>query len=127
MLPVFRHIHARVWNYRNRQSLMVLSTEIFMKSLYLRSGLALVDPADPTFTLLANIGFALMMFVAGTHVPVRDPHIRGALGKGSRRAMVAAAAAVVVGTGIGLLFGTGHAPLYVVLLASSSAAAAPSG
>jgi len=87
-----------------------------------RSGLALVDPADPTFTLLANIGFALMMFVAGTHVPVRDPHIRGALGKGSRRAMVAAAAAVVVGTGIGLLFGTGHAPLYVVLLASSSAA-----
>ena len=87
-----------------------------------RSGLALVDPADPTFTLLANIGFALMMFVAGTHVPVRDPNIRGALGKGSRRAMVAAAAAVVVGTGIGLLFGTGHAPLYVVLLASSSAA-----
>ncbi|GIU57405.1 cation:proton antiporter [Arthrobacter sp. NicSoilC12] len=75
-----------------------------------RSGLALVDPADPTFTLLANIGFALMMFVAGTHVPVRDPHIRGALGKGSRRAMVAAAAAVVIGTGIGLLFGTGHAP-----------------
>jgi Kef-type K+ transport system membrane component KefB len=87
-----------------------------------RSGLALVDPADPTFTLLANIGFALMMFVAGTHVPVRDPNIRGALGKGSRRAMVAAAAAVVVGTGVGLLFGTGHAPLYVVLLASSSAA-----
>ena len=29
---------------------------------------------------------------------------------------------MVVGTGIGLLFGTGHAPLYVVLLASSSAA-----
>jgi Kef-type K+ transport system membrane component KefB len=29
---------------------------------------------------------------------------------------------VAVGTGIGLLFGTGHAPLYVVLLASSSAA-----
>ena len=87
-----------------------------------RSGLALVDPADPTFTLLANIGFALMMFVAGTHVPVRDPQIRAALGKGSRRAMAAAAAAVVVGTGIGLLFGTGHAPLYVVLLASSSAA-----
>ncbi|SKB90838.1 transporter, CPA2 family [Arthrobacter sp. 49Tsu3.1M3] len=87
-----------------------------------RSGLALVDPADPTFTLLANIGFALMMFVAGTHVPVRDPNIRGALGKGSRRAMVAAAAAVVVGTGVGLMFGTGHAPLYVVLLASSSAA-----
>ncbi|CAH0256849.1 Glutathione-regulated potassium-efflux system protein KefB [Arthrobacter sp. Bi26] len=87
-----------------------------------RSGLALVDPADPTFILLANIGFALMMFVAGTHVPVRDPQIRSALGNGSRRAIAAAAAAVAVGTGIGLLFGTGHAPLYAVLLASSSAA-----
>jgi Kef-type K+ transport system membrane component KefB len=87
-----------------------------------RSGLALVDPADPTFSLLANIGFALMMFVAGTHVPVRDPQIRPALGSGSRRASAAAAAAVAVGTGIGLLFGTGHAPLYIVLLASSSAA-----
>jgi Kef-type K+ transport system membrane component KefB len=87
-----------------------------------RSGLSLVDPSDPTFTLLANVGFALMMFVAGTHVPVRDPQIRSALGKGASRAATAAAAAVAVGTGIGLLFGTGHAPLYVVLLASSSAA-----
>ena len=87
-----------------------------------RTGLALVDPADPTFSLLANIGFALMMFVAGTHVPVRDPQIRSALGRGSRQASWAAAAAVAVGIGIGLLFGTGHAPLYVVLLASSSAA-----
>lgn len=87
-----------------------------------RTGLGLVNPADPTFSFLANIGFALMMFVAGTHVPVRDPQIRSALGKGTRRAVAAAAAAVVVGTGIGVLFGTGHAPLYVVLLASSSAA-----
>jgi Kef-type K+ transport system membrane component KefB len=63
-----------------------------------------------------------MMFVAGTHVPVRDPQIRSGLGRGARRATAAAAAAVAVGTGIGLLFGTGHAPLYVVLLASSSAA-----
>ena len=73
-------------------------------------------------SLLANIGFALMMFVAGTHVPVRDSLIRTALGKGLSRAALAAVAAVLVGTGMGLAFGTGHAPLYVVLLASSSAA-----
>ncbi|WP_427131177.1 cation:proton antiporter [Pseudarthrobacter sp. S9] len=87
-----------------------------------QTGLALVDSGDPTFNLLANIGFALMMFVAGTHVPVRDPQIRSALGKGSRQAAAAAIAAAVIGTGVGLVFGTGHAPLYVVLLASSSAA-----
>jgi len=28
---------------------------------------------DKTFTLLAQIGFALIMFVVGSHVPVRDP------------------------------------------------------
>ena len=87
-----------------------------------RTGLSLVDPGDPTFSLLANIGFALMMFVAGTHVPVRDSQIRSALGQGLGRAAVAAGAAVVLGTVMGLAFGTGHAPLYVVLLASSSAA-----
>ena len=31
---------------------------------------------DPTFTFLAEIGFALVMFVAGSHVPVRDPSMR---------------------------------------------------
>lgn len=87
-----------------------------------RSGFALVDSADPTFALLADIGFALIMFVVGTHVPVRDVTIRSALAKGSIRAAVAAVLAAAAGISIALLFGTGHAPLYVVLLASSSAA-----
>ncbi|WP_253257266.1 cation:proton antiporter domain-containing protein, partial [Arthrobacter sp. Hiyo1] len=37
-----------------------------------RTGLGLVDSSDPTFTFVADVGFALIMFVAGTHVPVRD-------------------------------------------------------
>nr|WP_217500431.1 cation:proton antiporter [Arthrobacter sp. C9C5] len=105
-----------------RWRLPVVLGELLAGVVIGRTGLSLVDPGDPTFSLLANIGFALMMFVAGTHVPVRDPQIRSALGKGSGRAAVAAGAAVVIGTGMGLAFGTGHAPLYVVLLASSSAA-----
>lgn len=105
-----------------RWRLPVVLGELLAGIVIGRTGFALIDSNDPTFSLLANIGFALMMFVAGTHVPVRDPHIRSALGKGSRRAAVAAVAAVVIGTGTGLAFGTGHAPLYVVLLASSSAA-----
>ncbi|MFF2842033.1 cation:proton antiporter [Paenarthrobacter sp. NPDC057981] len=87
-----------------------------------RTGLKLVDPGDPTFTLLADVGFALIMFVAGTHVPVRDKAIRAALGGGAARAGAAAALAVATGIGIAAIFGTGHAPLYIVLLASSSAA-----
>jgi Kef-type K+ transport system membrane component KefB len=87
-----------------------------------RTGLGLVDSSDPTFTFVADVGFALIMFVAGTHVPVRDKAIRPALGSGALRAGVAAVLAAVVGVVIALAFGTGHAPLYIVLLASSSAA-----
>lgn len=87
-----------------------------------RTGLGLVDSSDPTFTFVADVGFALIMFVAGTHVPVRDRAIRPALAGGALRAAIAAALAAGVGTAIAYAFGTGHAPLYIVLLASSSAA-----
>ncbi|MEW1821440.1 cation:proton antiporter [Arthrobacter sp. NPDC080031] len=87
-----------------------------------RTGLGLVDSSDPTFSFVADVGFALIMFVAGTHVPVRDKAIRPALGSGALRAGIAAVLAAVVGVVIAFAFGTGHAPLYVVLLASSSAA-----
>ncbi|MEV8148774.1 cation:proton antiporter [Arthrobacter sp. NPDC080073] len=87
-----------------------------------RTGLGLVDSSDPTFTFVADVGFALIMFVAGTHVPVRDKAIRPALGSGALRAGIAAVLATVVGVVIAFAFGTGHAPLYIVLLASSSAA-----
>lgn len=87
-----------------------------------RSGLNLIDPGEPTFTFLADLGFALIMFVAGSHVPVRDQRIRSALGKGVARLAVVSVAAAVVGIAIAGFFGTGQAPLYVVLLASSSAA-----
>ena len=43
-----------------------------------KTGFGLVDDANPTFQLFANIGFALVMFVVGTHVPVRDPELRSA-------------------------------------------------
>ena len=40
------------------------------------TGVGALHAPDPTFTFLANIGFALVMFVAGSHVPVRDPRLR---------------------------------------------------
>lgn len=87
-----------------------------------RSGLNLIDPSEPTFTFLADLGFALIMFVAGSHVPIRDQRIRSALGSGVARLAVVAVAAAAVGIAIAGIFRTGQAPLYVVLLASSSAA-----
>ena len=46
------------------------------------SGLRLVNAADPMFTFLGEVGFAVTMFVAGTHVPVNDARLRPALGDG---------------------------------------------
>jgi Kef-type K+ transport system membrane component KefB len=87
-----------------------------------RTGTGYLDAGNETFAFLADIGFALVMFVAGTHVPVRDPAIRPALRSGLVRAVVVAAAAVGLGVAIAVVAGTGHGPLYAVLLTSSSAA-----
>jgi Kef-type K+ transport system membrane component KefB len=87
-----------------------------------KTGFGLVDDADPTFQLLANIGFALVMFVVGSHVPVRDPEMRSAVPLALARAILAGAVAAVFGFGLATVLGTGHAALYGVLMASSSAA-----
>ena len=89
-----------------------------------RTGFNLVDTDDPTFTLLANIGFALVMFVVGTHVPVRDGSLRSGIPKAVLRAVLVGAVAAVLGVLLARIFGTGHAALYAVLMASSSAAVA---
>jgi len=44
-----------------------------------RTGFDVVDVTNPTFELFADIGFALVMFVVGTHVPVRAAPIRSAI------------------------------------------------
>ena len=89
-----------------------------------RTGFGLVDDANPTFQLFANIGFALVMFVVGTHVPVRDPAMRSAVPRALARAVLVGAVAAALGVGLAAVFGTGHAALYAVLMASSSAALA---
>jgi Kef-type K+ transport system membrane component KefB len=87
-----------------------------------RTGFGLVDDANPTFQLFANIGFALVMFVVGSHVPVRDPKLLSALPLALARAVLAGAVAAAFGFGLATAFGNGHAALYAVLMASSSAA-----
>jgi Kef-type K+ transport system membrane component KefB len=89
-----------------------------------RAGFGIVDHTDPTFTLLANIGFALVMFVVGTHVPVRDQTLRSDIPKALGRAIAVGAVASVLGVVLAQEFGTGHAAVYAVLMASSSAALA---
>ncbi|MBC2640179.1 MULTISPECIES: cation:proton antiporter [unclassified Rhodococcus (in: high G+C Gram-positive bacteria)] len=107
---------------RREWHLPVMLGELLVGILLGTTGIRVIHPEDPTFTFLADIGFALIMFVAGTHVPVRDATIRPALAKGAARAAIVGVLAAATGFGIARAFGTGHAALYAVLIASSSAA-----
>lgn len=89
-----------------------------------RTGFGIVDETNPTFQALANVGFALVMFVVGTHVPVRDPALRSAVPRALLRAVVVGAVAAALGVALAVGSGTGHAALYAVLMTSSSAAVA---
>ncbi len=85
------------------------------------TGLGVIKAEDPTLSFLAQVGFALVMFVAGTHVPLRHPAMLGGLRNGLLRAVGVAVIAAPLGLLIASLWGTGHGPLYAVLIASSSA------
>jgi Kef-type K+ transport system membrane component KefB len=89
-----------------------------------RTGFGIIDDQNPTFVLLANVGFALVMFVVGTHVPVRDSTLRSSIPGALARAVLVGAVAAGLGAGVAAIFGTTHAAVYGVLMASSSAALA---
>lgn len=101
--------------------LPVVIGELAVGVLLGRTGLNVLNPDDATFTFMAQIGFALVMFVAGTHVPVRAPALLGGLRNGVLRAIGVGVIAVPLGLLVANGFGTGHGALYAVLIASSSA------
>lgn len=100
----------------------VVVGEILAGVLVGRTGLGWVHPEDRVLNFLAAAGFALVMLVAGSHLPVRDSELRSQLRRGLGLALGTGVLAVPVGFGIAAAAGTGHALLYAVLLASSSAA-----
>jgi len=108
--------------YPQRWQVPVVVGELFMGVVLGRTGLGYLKDSDPTFTFLAAIGFGLVMFVAGTHVPIRDHRLQRSLGRGTARAALVGAGSAVLGVVVASAFGTGHAALYAVLMASSSAA-----
>ncbi|MFB8276268.1 cation:proton antiporter [Nocardia colli] len=100
----------------------VILGEVIAGIVFGATGFGVLHSADPIFTFLADMGFAVVMFVAGTHVPVRDPAVRSALSVGVVRAIMVGLLAAAAGFGIAHWFDTGHGAMYAVLLASSSAA-----
>jgi Kef-type K+ transport system membrane component KefB len=105
-----------------RWHLPMLLGELVAGIAFGTSGLRVLHSSNSTFTFFANIGFALIMFVAGTHVPVRDQSLRTALPIGFVRAVSVGVLSVPLAFAVSDGFGTGHTALYAVLITSSSAA-----
>jgi Kef-type K+ transport system membrane component KefB len=105
-----------------RWHLPVVLGELLAGAALGASGLGVLDAGEATFTFLGSCGFVLVMFVAGTHVPLRDARLRTALRTGIVRALAVGVAAVALAYVVAHLVGISHAPLYAVLMASSSAA-----
>jgi Kef-type K+ transport system membrane component KefB len=87
-----------------------------------RSGFGWLDPAEPTVAFLAEVGFAMLMFAAGLHVPLRQPGLASGVRRGGLAAVIAALLAPAAGIAVAWASDTDHAAIYALLLASGSAA-----
>jgi Kef-type K+ transport system membrane component KefB len=100
----------------------VVVGELLAGVLLGKTGLGLIKAGNPTVAFLGNIGFAVLMMVAGMHVPLRNRDLLGSLGRGA----IAVVASTVLGIGGGLLIahglGLGHPAVWAILLATGSAA-----
>ncbi len=106
----------------SRWHLPVVLGELAIGLLLGPTAFGTLHASEPTFAFLAQLGFALIMFVAGSHVPVREASLRADLVTGVLRALAVGLLAVALGIAIARLFGIGHGAMYAVLIASSSAA-----
>ena len=81
-----------------------------------------VNPANGSISFLAEIGFAMLMLTVGMHLPLREKRLAAALRSGGLLAAIVCVLALPAGLLAARIAGTSHAAIYVVLLASGSAA-----
>jgi Kef-type K+ transport system membrane component KefB len=86
------------------------------------SGFGWLNPAEPTTAFLGEVGFAMLMFVAGMRVPLRQPGLVSGVRRGGLAAAIVALLAPAAGIAVARASGTHHAAIYALLLASGSAA-----
>jgi Kef-type K+ transport system membrane component KefB len=87
-----------------------------------KTGAGLVKADNPSIAFLGTIGFAVLMMVAGMHVPLRNRALLGSLGRAVVAVLASAALGLVVGLAIANGLDLGHPAVWAVLLATGSAA-----
>ena len=80
-----------------RLTIPVVVGELLAGVVLGKTGAGLIKANDPTIAFLGNIGFAVLMMVAGMHVPLRNRALLGSL----RRGTMGVVASAVLGLGEG--------------------------
>lgn len=106
-----------------RFALPVAVGEILAGVVFGASGFHLIDAAKPNLQLLAQVGFALVMMVVGSHIDVRRVFGTNNTVTALVNVLMVAVAATMLGLLVGNLTGqSGNAGIFAVLMTSSSAA-----
>lgn len=86
------------------------------------SALGWIDPSEPSIAFLGQVGFAVLMLIAGTHLPLRTPALRGALWGGVRATLLVGLLAIPVALLLAEITPVDRPALLMLLLVTSSAA-----
>jgi Kef-type K+ transport system membrane component KefB len=100
----------------------VVIGELLMGLVLGHSGFGWLHPAQPTIAFLSDIGFAMLMFAAGMHVPLRRPGLAPGIRRGALATLLTASMAVAAGVVAAHLAHVGHPAIYAVVVGSGSAA-----
>ncbi len=86
------------------------------------TGFRWLNPNEPTTKFLSEVGFALVMLMAGTRVPVHDRRMHAALKSGATAAVIVGVLGTPAGIAIADSFDIGHPAIWVLLVTTGSAA-----
>ena len=108
-----------------RLGLPLVVGEIGVGVLLGRTGLGWIDADEPTTAFLSEVGFAMLMFVVGTHLPLRHPGLRDSVRPAALATLLTLAFAVPAGFALALVGPDRPLVLAVVVATSSAAIALP--
>ncbi len=89
-----------------------------------RTGFGVITSSAQPLPVLSGLGFAMLMFTAGTHVDIGSPAIRQGFARGLLALAIVAVTAVPIGLLLDHALGVGHPALIAVIVTGSSAAIA---
>ena len=108
-----------------RLGLPLVVGEIAAGVLLGRTGLGWIDSGEPTTAFLSEVGFAMLMFVVGTRLPLRHPGLRDSVAPAALATLMTLAFAVPAGFALALVGPDRPLVLAVVVATSSAAIALP--